>query len=137
MRDIKSNLKFVEALPLALRTTSNNGNNVDMQGYESVAVLFYSESAITDGTHTPELESAPDDGAGSPGDWEDVASSDIIGGPLAAFDSNNEGVQSVGFRNSKGHRFLRTPSIVTGGPGTGGRIGSTVILGHPGQMPVV
>lgn len=134
MKDLFNNIKPVKALDLALRTTNVDGDTIDLQGFNSAVVLFYTESAITDGTHTPKVQHADDDGAGSPDSWADVAAADLEGEALAAFDSSNEGVQTTGYKGGK--RFIRASVTVTGGPGTGGRVGAAVIKGHPAQMPV-
>lgn len=134
MRDLFNNIKAVKALDLSLRTTSVDGDTIDLQGFNSATMLFYTESAITDGTHTPKLQHADDDGTGSADSWSDVASTDLEGEALAAFDSDNEGIQMVGYKGGK--RFIRPVITVTGSPGTGGRIGATCIKGHPAQAPV-
>lgn len=128
MRDMKNNVDAKESIAPVLRTTSVNGSGVDLRDYESAMMVFHSEAAINDGTHTPKMEESDDDST-----YTDVAADDQEG-TLAAFDSSNEGIQRVGYKGAK--RYVRGVITVTGSPGTGGIIGAMVMRGMPHAAPV-
>jgi len=126
--DLKSNVDLVQSLAPATRNSASNGAQVDLQGYHSAMAVF-SVGAITDGTHTPKLQEAPDDGTGSPGTWADVAAADLDG-TFAAFTANS--IQRVGYKGTK--RFVR--AVVTSSGATGAIYGADVARGRPATSPL-
>lgn len=89
----------VESVRPAARQADVNGEAVDRLGFRS-ATAMVQVGALGDGTWTPKLEHADDDGAGSPDTFSDVDADDLVG----AFEdlSANE-VQWVGYRGTKRH----------------------------------
>jgi len=126
--DLKSNVDVVQSLAPATRNAASNGSAVDLQGYYAAMVVF-SVGAVTDGTHTPKVQEAPDDGTGNPGVWTDVASADLDG-TLANLSANS--VQRVGYKGTK--RFIR--AVVTSSGVTGAAYSAEVVRGRPAASPV-
>ena len=126
--DLKSNVDVVQSIAPALIKIATNGSAIDLQGYHSAMVVF-SVGLISDGTHTPKVQEAPDDGTGSPGAWTDVAAADLAG-TLAAFAASS--VQRVGYKGVD--RFIR--AVVTSSGATGATYEATVARGRPSNSPL-
>lgn len=111
--------------------TTTNGNNVDMQFYQSVMFTFFTGS-YTDGDYEPQLQEADDDGTGSPGTWSDVADADLLptgtGQEAARSLGAANAIDQIGYRGNK--RWLRL-NIVSTGTTTGATVGAVAVKGHP------
>lgn len=124
MRDLQSKLGVAQTISPAARTATVNGAGVDLQGFNSAAIVI-TPGTITDGTHTPKVEESDDNAA-----WNDVPAAALVG-TLAAIASNT--VQKVGYKGGK--RYLRVTSTVAGAT-TGGVYGAQVIRGDAHLSPV-
>lgn len=125
IRDLVSLIAAALSINPALRTTSISGTGVDLQGFDSAAVVFHA-GAVTDGTHTPSVEESDSPSS----NFTAVAAADLEG-TLAACTAN--GVQEVGYKGKK--RYIRAVITTTGSPSTGAIIGATVVRGHPQRVP--
>lgn len=134
MRDITHSLKPVLALAPAAKTATGNGLDVDLSGFEA-AVFHLVVGTVTDGTHTPKLQEADDNGSGAPGTYSDVAAAGMINSFTALTTGAGNGgsaVQEVGYIGSK--RWVRIVVTVSGAT-TGGVYGATVVLGRARSEP--
>jgi hypothetical protein len=114
-----------------------DGTSVDMQGtrnYFRVAMLIVVAGAITDGTHTVELQDSDDGTTG----WTTVPADAREGAfpVLTTADANT--VRRVGYLGRR--RFVRARITTTNAPATtpvGGVIGAAILLREGrGQSPV-
>lgn len=124
MRDLKNNVDVSQSIAPAAHTASVNGTGVDLQGYNSVMVVFH-PGAITDGAHTPSVEESDDDVT-----YTAVAAADLLG---SLVDLASNAIQRVGYKGTK--RYLRAVSTVAGAT-TGGVYGAEIVRGHPNVAPV-
>ena len=127
MKDLANNLSIVQSLAPASRTANANGAAVDLQGYEGALILI-STGAITDGTHTFEVQES-DDGT----TFTAVANSDLIGTEPAVGATNDNTDYKIGYIGSK--RYVRVVVTVAGAT-NGGVYGAWVIRGYPRHAPV-
>jgi hypothetical protein len=129
-RDLKNDIKIVNALNIASITTNTTtgGVEVDTQGYESVTIEVMT-GARTDGTVTPLLQES-DVSASYSGS---VADEDLIGleadAALSALNSRSR----FGYIGKK--RYIKL-SLVSTSVTTGLTAGGSVILGNPKSAPV-
>lgn len=124
MRDLQSKIDPVRSVAPGAHTATVNGSGVDLQGFNSAAVVF-DPGTITDGTHTPKLQESDDNSA-----WSDVAAADQVG-TLAALASDT--LQKVGYKGVK--RYIRAVVTVSGAT-AGGVYGAQVVRGNPENAPV-
>ncbi len=124
MKDLKNRIDAVNSIDPDDYTATVNGLGIDLQGFESAAVVF-SVGTVTDGIHTPKLEESDDNS-----NWNDVTSLDQDGvlSDLAS-DSN----QRVGYKGSK--RYLRTTLTISGAT-SGAQVAALVLRGMPHREPV-
>lgn len=128
-RDLKNNIDVLTSLDPKAYTSSTNGASADLRGFESAVVAFV-VGTVTDGTHTPKVQEAPDDGSGSPGTFTDVAAADLQGTFANLADDTNQRVGYIG-----GQRHLRAVLTVSGAS-TGAEVAAVVIRGNADQRPV-
>lgn len=111
--------------------TTTNGENIDMQNYESVMFAFFTGS-YTDGDYEPQLQEADDDGAGSPDTWSEVADADLLptgtGQEAARSLGAANAIDQIGYRGTK--RWLRL-NIVSTSTTTGATVGAVAVKGDP------
>lgn len=134
MRDLAHSLKSVLALTPQASTATRNGADVDLSGFEAVVFNLLS-GTITDGTHTPKLQEADDNGSGAPGTYADVAAASLIGSFSAITTGAGNGgsaVQEVGYIGGK--RWVRIVMTVSGAT-TGGVYGATAVYGKARNLP--
>lgn len=134
MRDLAHSIKSALALAPAAKTATGNGLDIDLSGYEAVAFNLVT-GTITDGTHTPKLQEADDNGSGAPGTYADVAAAGLIGAFTALTTGAGNGgsaVQEVGYIGGK--RWVRIVVTVTGAT-TGGVYGATAVYGKARNLP--
>lgn len=112
------------------------GTAVDMAGTGNnfrVAMLVVVAGAITDGTHTVNLEESPDGTTG----WTAVGADDRQGAFPAFAAAQANTVARVGYIGNK--RFLRASITTSGAPGTpvGGTVAAIILMSQgSGQNPV-
>lgn len=134
MKDLHSNVKVSRGLSPAAYTTSQNGTEVDLAGFEAAECVI-TTGVVTDGTHTFKIEESDVSGSG----YATAADDDVIGvvnstGVIlttAAGDDNQ--VARIGYRGRK--RYVRIVTVAAGTT-TGGIYGAVWVLGQPRNAPV-
>ena len=133
MRDLNSHIDAVQSLAPAARTGNANGSAVDLANYDG-AVVVIDAGAWTDGTHTFQVEEAPDDGTGSPGTFTAVADADLDGTEPVVSDANSDGqIYKIGYHGNK--RWLRVTVAVSGAT-NGAVYGASIVRGFARKQPV-
>lgn len=142
-QDIYSRLGAVDSLGHSTRTATANGSEVDLVGFEAALVLF-NLSAYTDGTHTFDIEEAPDDGTGSSGTFSTVSDDDLLfdtgtaqinnNGQLVFDAAGDTGLYLMGYIGQE--RFIRVVTSSVTGTTSGATYGAPVIKGVPRRGPV-
>ena len=129
-RDLKNDIKIVNALNIASITTNTTtvGVEVDTLGFESVTIEVI-VGARTDGTVTPLLQETDVEGSYS----GSVADEDLIGLEADAALSLLNTRSRFGYIGKK--RYVRL-SLVSTSVTTGLTAGGSVILGNPKSAPV-
>lgn len=141
-RDLYSDLRGDQSLAAQTRTATANGAQVDLQGAES-AVAVFDLGAYTDGTHTLDIEEAPDDGTGSPGTWSAVADADLqfdtndaavtADGQVVFDAAGDTGVYTIGYSGEE--RFLRVVIASLSGVTNGATYGASVVADDSRHRP--
>lgn len=133
MGDLYSNILVKPTLAIATRTASADGTAVDRAEDGSLfqsAVVVVHTGAITDGTHTIEVQDSDASGSG----FAAVADEFLQGTEPAIGSSDDNVLYEIGYLGSK--RYIR--AIVTAaGTTSGGTYGAVVILGDPRVKPAV
>lgn len=126
-RDLVNSMGIAQSLAPAARTADEDGAGVDLQGYES-AVVVVATGAITDGTHTIEIQESDDNST-----FTAVADDDLQGTEpvIGAADGNK--VYKIGYIGTK--RYIRV-SVTVADATSGGVYGAFVIRGHARSKPV-
>lgn len=134
MRDLKSDIKVVQSIAPATRTTNIEGTAVDRVGFESVTALVHCGD-WTDGAHTFGADHS-DNGS----DWSAVDAAFLIGevviesnGESPPGSNNANSTQAVGYIGGK--RYFRPKMTASGEPATGALVGVDVLLGHAHSKP--
>lgn len=133
-RDLYHNLAHVQALAPAAKTATANGLDIDLSGFESVEFAL-NVGTVTDGTHTPKLQEADDNGSGAPGTYSDVAAANLLGSFTALTTGAGNGgsaIQHVGYIGSK--RWVRIVMTVSGAT-TGAVYGADAIKARGRNLP--
>jgi len=125
--DLYNNLNIATSLTMATRTADANGASVDLQGYHG-ALIVVATGAITDGTHTIEIQES-DDGSS----WSAVADADLQGSEPAIGPTNDDTVYKIGYRGTK--RYLRV-AVTVAGATSGGDYGAWILRHSPRKAPV-
>lgn len=133
MRDQSRDLSVVQSIAPGVKTTTQTGTGVDLQGFESATVVVYA-GTLTDGTYAITLEESDALGSG----YAACAAEDVIDGDgdgtslptLAATDDN--ATVEIGYKGIK--RFIR-PVVTLAGITSGGAIGALVVRGRPRKAP--
>lgn len=132
MRDIVNDVAVEQSLAPATRTADANGSAVDLANFDGAAAVIH-VGAYTDGTHTFEVQHAPDDGSGSPGTWEAVPDSDLDGTePVVDAAGDANAVHEIGYQGA--NRHLRVV-VTTSGTTSGADYGATVVKAFPRVSP--
>lgn len=126
-RDLVSNMSAVASLAPKARTTSENGAGVDLRDYRSAAVVVVA-GAITDGTHTIEIQDSADNSTFAP-----VAAAYLQGTEPVLDTNDDDSLVSIGYIGGK--RYIRVVSTVAEAT-TGGVYGALVVRGRPVSGPV-
>lgn len=130
MRDIHHNIKPNQTIKPSSYTATQNGDAVDLRGFNAAVALFYlwaGDFTDTDEVYSPKLQSSDDAST-----WSDVPATELEGSltPVSTF--GQEGLQSVGYKGAS--RYLRAVVTIVG---TSPSIlsSATIILGEPHQAP--
>lgn len=136
-KDLYHNQKVVQALAPAAQSanSAHNGSDIDTTGFESVLFVL-NVGAWTDGTHTPKLQEADDNGSGSAGAYSDVAAGNLLGSFTAVSGAGQQNaVQKVGYNKyGTSKKFVRIV-VTTSGATTGAVYGATADLGGARNLP--
>lgn len=127
MRDIANDLSVASSLAPSAYTATTNGDAVDLANFDGAAAVI-DVGAYTDGTHTFEVQHAPDDGSGSPGTWEAVDDADLDGTePEVSASGDADTVHEIGYQGA--NRHLRVV-VTTSGTTSGAEYGASIVRGH-------
>jgi len=126
-RQLSSRLSIEQSLTPAARTANTTGTGVDLAGFHSAAVYIIT-GAITDGTHTFEVQESDDNTT-----FTAVADSDLHGTEPAVGATDDNKVYEIGYKGKK--RYIRVSVTVTSAT-TGGVYGAFVVRGRPYSAPV-
>lgn len=126
MRDLENRLSVAQSLAPAARTASANGTGVDLANYDGAVVIF-TTGAITDGTHTVEVQESADNTT-----FTAVADADLIGSEPAIGVADDNVIYEIGYIGTK--RYLRA-AVTVAGATTGGVYAINVIRGYPRKQP--
>lgn len=124
MKAIKDTLAIEQSLAPAARTATANGSAVSLANVQGNMVVF-SPGTITDGTHTPSVETSDDGSTG----WAAAPAADLVG-TLANLASNTP--QKVSYIGAKA--YIR-PKVTVAGATTGGVYGASAILSGKRKQP--
>lgn len=129
-RDLKNNIKIVNAFNIASITTNTTtvGVEVDTEGYESVTFEVIT-GVRTDGTVTPLIQESDTSGTYS----GSVDDDNLIGTEALAALSIANSRSIVGYNGTK--RYVRL-SFVSTSVTTGLTAGASAILSHAKHLPV-
>ena len=130
MRDIHNNIKPNQTIKPSSYSATQNGDVVDLRGFNAAVALFYlwaGDFTDTDEVYSPKLQSSNDASI-----WNNVPTTELEGNLTPVSSIGQEGLQSVGYKGSS--RYLRavitivgtSPSIISS---------ATIILGEPHQAP--
>jgi len=125
--DLYNNLSVAQSLAPAARTADENGAGVDLQGFHGAMVVVHT-GAITDGTHTIEVQESDDDST-----YTAVADADLQGSEPAIGAADDNKIYEIGYMGTK--RYIRAVVTVAGAT-TGGVYDAVVVRGAPRKAPV-
>jgi hypothetical protein len=126
-RDLAHNLGVVQVVAPAVLSATNTSSPVDTLGFNSAAVVIQTGAIAGDGDFTPRLQHSH---TTTPGDFEDVPASELIGTFPASLLAN--AVVKVGYVGNR--RYLRT--VLTKNGGTSIAAGVILVKGNAHQRPV-
>jgi len=121
------NISPAISLAPAARTANEAGAAVDLAGFYGALVVIET-GAITDGTHTFELQESAD---GS--NWAPVADTDLLGTEPVVKAGDENKVFSVGYLGDK--RYIRV-AVNVSDASNGGVYSAVVLRGFPRHAPV-
>jgi hypothetical protein len=127
MRDLASNLGAVQAVAPAVLSATNTSEAIDLNGFESAAVIINTGAIAGDGDFTAKLQESD---TTTSGDFVDVAATDLVGSFPASLEASS--VVKVGYIGHK--RYVRT--VVTKNSGTSIAAGALVLKGAAHIRPV-
>lgn len=132
-QDLANRISAAPSIQPAAHTADVDGASVDLQGFESAAVIVLTGD-YTDGEHTFEVQEADDDGTGSPGAFSAVADADLEGTePVVDAAGDADSVFEIGYQGTKRHiRVSLTQTGVT----SGAEMAAFVVRGHARHQPV-
>jgi len=125
--DLYNNLSVAQSLAPAARTADENGAGVDLQGFHGAMVVVHT-GAITDGTHTIEVQESDDDST-----YTAVADADLQGSEPAIGVADDNKIYKIRYMGTK--RYIRAVVTVAGAT-TGGVYDAVVVRGAPRKAPV-
>lgn len=128
---VYTNVTARQTLPPAARTATANGTGVDRNvgaNMHRTAMVVVSAGAITDGTHTIEVQDSDDNST-----FAAVADAFLQGAEPAVVAADDNKLFFIGYIGSR--RYLRVVTTVAGAT-TGGIYGADILLGEPRRGPV-
>jgi hypothetical protein len=137
-KDLYHNVDVLQALAPAARgaNAAVNGADIDLSGYEN-ALFELNVGTWTDGTHTPKLQEADDNGSGAPGTYADVAAANTVGTftPITSAPTASKAYKYGYFKYNTNKRWVRLV-VTTSGATTGAVFGATVARGGARNLPL-
>lgn len=127
MRDIANNIGVVAAVAPAVLSTTDTSDPIDLQGFESAAVVINTGAIVSAGDFTAKLQESD---TTTSGDFADVDASDLVGEFPASLEAAS--VVKVGYIGHK--RYIRT--VLTKNGGTSIAAGVTIVKGNAHERPV-
>lgn len=127
MRDLANNVAAVQAVAPAVLAATNTSAAIDLQGFESAAVIINTGAIVSAGDFTAKLQES-DTTTG--GDFTDVVAANLVGSFPASLVADS--VVKVGYVGSK--RYLRT--VITQNSGTSIAAGAVILKGDAHSRPV-
>lgn len=155
MRDIVTHVGtfFAGLTALPVIKTTQTSQNIDLRGYDGCMIYFLANT-WTDGTITPAINVAPDNGSGAPGSFTAAPNADLVtwkatsatnyapvkvgGAQPAAISSAATALnQRVGYIGGVAGTsdWLQVVSTISGSPGTGCGYDVIILLGRPRLVP--
>ena len=126
-RQLSSRLNVAPSLAPATYTASAIGAGADLAGYHAAAVYIVT-GAITDGTHTFEVQESDDNAT-----YTAVAESNLHGAEPAIGAADGNKVYEIGYKGTK--RYIRV-AVTVAGATSGGAYTAFVVRGRPYSAPV-
>ncbi len=126
MQDLYNEISVAQSLAPAARTASANGTGVDLAGFDA-AVVVVETGAITDGTHTIQVEESTDNST-----FTAVADADLQGTEPAIGAADDNKVYEIGYMGTK--RYVRV-AVTVAGATTGGVYAAHVARGRARKQP--
>ena len=127
MRDLANNIGAVQAVAPAVLSATNTSAAIDLQGFESAAVVINTGAIVSSGDFTAKLQESD---TTTSGDFADVAAADLVGTFPASLEADS--VVKIGYLGDK--RFLRT--VITKNGGTSIAAGAVIVKGRAHRCPV-
>ena len=127
MRDIAPNIAPVQVVAPAVLAGNNTSAAIDLQGFESAALVISTGAIAGAGDFTAKLQES-DEAAG--GTFTDVAADHLVGAFPATLEANS--VVKVGYIGHR--RYVRT--VITRNAGTSIAASAVLVKGHPHVRPV-
>lgn len=128
---VYTNVTARQSLPPAARNAPANGTGVDRfvgSDMHRTAMVLVSTGAITDGTHTIEVQDSDDNST-----FAAVADQFLQGTEPSIVSTDDNKLFFVGYIGER--RYLRVALTASSGV-TGGLFGADVLLGEPSRGPV-
>ena len=127
MRDLASNIAAVASLAPAVQAATLKGAAVDLQGFNSAALIVNTGAIAGSGLFAMKMQESPTE---TDGDFTDVEEDDLDGDLPAALEADSTYVQ--GYKGTK--QFIR--AVITKTSGTSIAADAMIIVGHPNLAPV-
>lgn len=127
MRDLANNIGAVQAVAPAVLSATNTSAAIDLQGFESAAVVINTGAIVSSGDFTAKLQESD---TTTSGDFADVAAADLVGTFPASLEA--DAIVKVGYVGDK--RYLRT--VITKNGGTSIAAGAVILKGSAHSRPV-
>ncbi|MFJ8140649.1 hypothetical protein [Streptomyces sp. NPDC096013] len=127
-----NNLSTRQILPPAARTATTTSSSVDRVASGAAfqdAVIVISTGAITDGTHTVDVQESADNST-----WTSAAATDLQGPEPVIGAADDNKIFEIGYLGSL--RYVRVV-VTAAGTTTGGIYGIDVVLANPRRAAVV
>jgi hypothetical protein len=127
MRDIANNIGVDQTLAPVDYTATTKGTTVDLQGFNSAAVVVNTGAITSAGLY---VVSVQDSDTTTDGDFANVAATDLVGALPASLAATS--VYKVGYVGGK--RYIR--AVITKTSGTSIVAGAIVVKGDAADKPV-
>lgn len=127
MRDLAPNIAPVQVVAPAVLSATNTSAALDLQGFESAALVINTGAIAGSGDFTAKLQESD---TTTSGDFTDVAAEHMVGSFPATLEADS--VVKVGYIGLR--RYVRT--VITKNSGTSIAAGAVLVKGHPHVVPV-